>query len=483
MAAARFTWERIGEFLNRTEELAQLEGWWAGSERMPINLYGRRRAGKSWLFRRLAHGKPAVLLIAARSTQGAQLKAFAERLEPIVGVVPDIADLAGLFRVLFRAARKEKLLVVIDEFPWLLPTGKPETDAELSAIQAVFEEERDSSKLKLILCGSLVSQMESLQSESNPMHGRLIALHVKPLPYPEASLFLDHLPPLERFERFAITGGMPRYLHDLGTDPDLRTALSSALFSPSSALLDEARTVLMQELREPRTYFAILAALAHGDKELGEIANAIKVDSGPMSKYLATLQSMGIVRRRNPINAPDNSRNAHWHLADPFFRFWFRFVFPYQDDIENGLAGTDLFDAEVAPELNDHVAVEFEEWCRAWTRSNRGAKATKVGSWWGRAPRELRERAGRSSEEVDVVGMSRGRVTVIGEAKWQNKPLGPAILNDIEQYKIPALQAAGFKLADSVEVVLFAKAGYTKPLLAAADRDQNLTLVDVPAAL
>jgi hypothetical protein len=35
----------MGEFLDREEELARLEGWWAGSERMPVNLYGRRRVG------------------------------------------------------------------------------------------------------------------------------------------------------------------------------------------------------------------------------------------------------------------------------------------------------------------------------------------------------------------------------------------------------------------------------------------------------
>jgi len=60
-------------------------------------------------------------------------------------------------------------------------------------MQAVFEEERDDSKLKLILCGSLIGQMEALQSERSPLHGRLIPLQLHALPFGQASVFLREL--------------------------------------------------------------------------------------------------------------------------------------------------------------------------------------------------------------------------------------------------------------------------------------------------
>ena len=71
-----YVWPRVEEFIDRTIEIDRLETWWAGDERMPVNLYGRRRVGKSWLFRRFAHGKPAVLLVAERLAAGAQLTRF-----------------------------------------------------------------------------------------------------------------------------------------------------------------------------------------------------------------------------------------------------------------------------------------------------------------------------------------------------------------------------------------------------------------------
>jgi AAA+ ATPase superfamily predicted ATPase len=133
-----FHWRLVNSFLDRRDELSVLEQWWSSDDRMPINLFGRRRVGKSWLFRRLAHGKPAVMIVAQRLPAGAQLGKFSAQLEPLLGVRPDLPDVASLFRVLFRVGRDAKLLAVIDEFPWLLPGNGPGDEETLSAIQAVF---------------------------------------------------------------------------------------------------------------------------------------------------------------------------------------------------------------------------------------------------------------------------------------------------------------------------------------------------------
>jgi hypothetical protein len=45
---------------------------------------------------------------------------------------------------------------------------------------------RDASKLKLILTGSAIVQMESLQAEKSPRHGRVVPLALWPLTVAEA---------------------------------------------------------------------------------------------------------------------------------------------------------------------------------------------------------------------------------------------------------------------------------------------------------
>lgn len=481
MAIPVYEWSSIAEFLDRADELAELEKWWDSNERTPMSLYGRRRCGKSWLFRRFAHGKPAVLLVARRTAPGAQLDDFADKLEPVLGVRPALGNVAELFRTLYRAARDTKMIAVIDEFPYLLPSTEAEVERELTAIAAVMEEERDQSLLKLVLCGSLVSQMEALLSEKGPLHGRLLPLQLHPVAFPEARLFLRELEPVHQFERYSVAGGMPRYLSALSGSDDVADVVCDRVLNPNSALWDEGRTILEQELREPKVYFGILQELAAGAKEVAEIATALRSDAQRMSKYLATLQQMRLVERLLPLGALATSRLGHWHLRDPFLRFWFRFVFPFQDDLESGLAATTLYAAEVEPVFNEHVGPEFESYCRRWTRAHH--PVTRVGAWWGPSLHRLRRTGERSSEEIDVVGMARGQVTIAGEARWRNKPMDVGYLDTIDTYKLPALRQSGLRTAKTPQILLFSRGGYTRGLReAAADRD-DLTLIDVTAML
>ncbi len=427
----------------------------------PLSLYGRLGVGKSWLFRRFAHGRDAVLLVAAKSSEGAQLRGFERKLEPLLGVRPSIGSVAELFRVLLGAGRGRKFLAVIDEFPWLLP-GTEVLDTEMpSSIAAVLEDERDGSDTRLLLCGSYVQQMEALMGERGPLHGRLSPMQLRPMPFEQGALFMPTLSPIDQLERYAIAGGMPRHLSELGRG-QLRETIAQRVLDRDGPLWDEPRVVREQELRDSRNYFAVAAALAHGPVNVGEITNKAALPSKTVSKYLNTLAGLRIVSRALPINAPPSARNGRRTLDDPFFRFSFRFVFPLQDELENGLAATDLFDAEVAGNaLADHVAPEFETWCRAWVRATYGARATTVGPWWGNALNELRRTGVRSSEEVDIVGMKSGKATLVGEVKWRNSAMDANLIRDFEQSKVPAMKQDGLRFAADFTTLIISKGGYT----------------------
>ena len=481
MPLIRYRWALRDEFLNRSEELARLETWWSSSAREPLALIGRRRVGKSWLFRRFADGKPALILVAEQLPERAQLTRFAEILEPVLGFRPDVPDVPTLIRVLFRAARTAKLVAIIDEFPWLLGTSATGGRRALTAIQAVMEEERDDSKLKLILCGSQVAQMESLFGEKNPMHGRLERLLVRPLSFAESWPFLDAHDPIAAFERFAIAGGMPMYLTKLAHGP-LRTAVCNAILDRDAPLWNEGRSMLDQELREPRVYFAILEQLTGGAKSLNEIAQPLRMETGAVAKYLSTLIDLRLASKKEPFGAPSFHRAGRWQLDDSFLRFWFRFVFPHQSDLESGLRAEDLYDNEVADDIADHVSPVFENWCLEWLRSNRSAYATNYGNWWGNATNEFRKTKERSSEEIDAVGTKRNKVTIVAEAKWTNKQLTPQIVADLDTYKIPALRHS-LQVVTHPRIALFSKSGYSTALHELADTDPRIELIDIAAEL
>jgi len=478
VAVSEYRWPAVDQFIGRRAELARLEAWW---RELPVqsqgmNLYGRRRVGKSWLFRRFAHGKPAIILVAERTTPAQQLTKIAEQLEPHLGLRPEIRDVGELFRILFQFTRRGRALVVIDEFPYLLGNTASAISGALSSIQAVIEQHRDSSLAKIMVCGSTVSQMEDLQSEKNPLHGRFDRFVLQPLGFHESREFMPDLDIVEQFERYSVAGGMPRYLHTLCSG-DLERTLASKVVDSNSPLFNEPLSLLQSELREPNAYLAILEALAVKPTDVGVIADAVGLTSKSLSPYLENLRAMRLASRRLPVGADSTSRSGQWECPDHFLRFWFRFVRPFQTDLEAGSDATAHVRNHIRPHLPEHVSLVFEDVVRRWIRQTWGA-AGNVGAWWGNSLNHERAAKRRQTEEIDAVGLSAKQVVVVAEAKWTNKAMPLQVLEDLRNYKLPAMNQAGFRSSTDHCIVLTSRSGFTAGLQKASDADSRIRLID-----
>jgi AAA+ ATPase superfamily predicted ATPase len=469
-----FDFPALDRFIDRADDLSRLENWWQGPETNALALYGRRRVGKSWLFRRFAHGKPALVLVADRRAQSPQLDRFARQLEPLLGVRPALDSVAALIEALYTLAAGEKVLVVIDEFPYLLPTHDRERDDVLTGIQRVMED-RDASQLKLVLCGSYIGQMERLLS--GPLRGRLTAMPVEPLGFADASEYMTDGPPaVDAIERFSVAGGMSLYLDELARKGPLRERVCDRVLDSRGPLFNDPREVLEEELRAPGTYYSLLEELSTGKKSLADMATALGRRTTDIQSYLRTLRDMRIVERSAPVTAREDERNHRYRLADDFMRFWFRFVFPFQEDLKTGLPPDQLFDLEIAKVLGEHTSPAFEALCRLWALKR--GHATRVGSWWGNALNEHRRSGLRQSEELDVVGLQRGSVTLVGECKWTSAEPGPRILRDLEEFKLPAMRQAGVRFAARGPLIaIFARSGFRAGLVELAGGRDDVMLV------
>lgn len=90
-------------------------------------------------------------------------------------------------------------------------------------------------------------------------------------------------------------------------------------------------------------------------------------------------------------------------------------------------------------------------------------------------------RCSLSNEGRTIVGMARRRITVVGEAKWTTRPLDVTILRDLAEYKLPALEQAGFTVSPSCRSVLYSRSGYTDRLRRQAEAQPQLHLVSIAA--
>lgn len=457
--------EGHADFLCRTDQLERLRDWWDDpDDRHPMIVAGRRRTGKSWLCRELAHGLPADVLVCDRRAERDQLAAFAARLGE-----HSIADLAGFFRCLYRRARDERRLAVIDALPELLRLGHNAG----ATLAAVMREEAAASRLKLLLCGSRVP-MTALLRDRQALDGHGHLLEVEPLTFAESCAFQGRRSAGDLVARYAVAGGMPGYLRCLGGVASLRAAVCRMVLDPLAPFFDEPRRVLESDQVAGAVHFSLLRALAeHGELAWDRLLAHSGVDEGNASRAMRTLQDLHVVGATSPLFTDPTGRRRRYRLRDPLTRFWLRFVFPWQEELRAGLPPERHFDDVVAPRLPEHQAEAFAEICRDWVAAAFADATEVVGRWWGPARRSRP----RPTEEIAIVGRLGDRATVLGECEWSRARMSRRVLDELVTARVPALAQAGVDVAGAT-IVLFSRSGFGRELEAAAGARVRLVGVD-----
>jgi hypothetical protein len=148
---------------------------------------------------------------------------------------------------------------------------------------------------------------------------------------------------------------------------------------------------------------------------------------------LQRLQELRLVERRLPATIPpaqqQRSRQGRYHLSDPFFRFYFRFIAPLQDDLNYQ---PELVLPSIQQGLRAFVGqTAWEELARAWVRwaASAGVLAWQpqvIGSHWSR------------QVQVDVVAIDwQHRQILLGECKWGDDSVSRAVVRELLGTKTP----------------------------------------------
>lgn len=432
-------------------------------ERPPqlVVLRGRRRIGKSFLLVHALARSRGVFFQADEQNERFHLDLLAGEvsrlLEPRVPLRFDSWDEA--LETIGELARQKPLAIVLDEFQWL-KAAQPSLE---SIVQRHWDRwQRERTPVTLILSGSALRLMEGLLDPGAPLYGRAdYRPLLGPLDYRDASLFASRrLSAESKLRRYAVLGGTPQYQvwAGTGTLPDL---IAERILRKGESLYEEPLHLLReeQEIRDPGTYFAVVREIAAGRTRASEISNATQISTPNLVKMLSRLEALGYLEARSPLSprGPE-SRRTSYRLADPFFRFWFRFVFPNRSLLERGRVKEVL--RIVERDLDAFMGLAFEDCCREWTgRYGSDLPASQqLGSWWSRD----------GQTEVDVVGVSRGRYDLLGSCKWSKSTPASALEQLVAQRD--ALPKAG-----SARLAIFSR-GFSRTLRKRAD-EENVELI------
>jgi len=480
-------------FFNRTAELSALERAW--NSRRPVGqmllLRGRRRLGKTYLLQRFFAGapgetaKPHCYYLADQTTAASQRLQLAEQ---VLGALPEegvtAAELAVSWNQILRyvsastraaaaGGSNGRFGLILDEFPYLVQ----QTPELPSILQSWWDRDGAHAPVFVVLCGSQLSAMEALGSESAPLFGRFTAGNflLSPLTYNDVACFYadsPHYGVAETLTMYGVLGGTPRY-HAL-VDPARRPRdeLVDLLFRPRGALEGEVSFLLgSEQIRDPAPYNAVLAAIAQGHTQFGDILSHSGTERGQLSFYLKTLLKLDWITRELPFEETSD-RRALYGVADPFLAFWYRFVQP----LASALSFSDpaaLYQAQVEPLLPDYMGrYVFEKVCHQWLRKHAAGRLGIVledaGRWWSRD----------GQLELDVMARLAGENTYLfGECKWsQNRPVGTSVYTDLVA-KVARLPEGRHRR--DPRYVLFSVGGFTPELAAlAAEPGNRLSLVD-----
>ena len=233
-----------------------------------------------------------------------------------------------------------KPVIVIDEFQYI---GKS-NPAFPSVFQRIWEEQLKDKPVMVILCGSLISMMESQTlSYNSPLYGRRTAqMKLKQIPFRYYRQFFPDKSENELVEMYAVTGGVPKYIESFADVGDIYEGISENILNPSGYLYDEPQFLLQQEVSEVGSYFSIIKAIAAGNSKLSAIATLLEVKSTSLTKYLKTLIDLDILEREVPVTEdnPEKSKKGLYKIKDNYLRFWFAFVYPNLSFIESGNSGS-----------------------------------------------------------------------------------------------------------------------------------------------
>lgn len=207
--------------------------------------------------------------------------------------------------------------------------------------------------------------------------------------------------------------------------------------------------------------------MASGEERPSDIARAVgRHSAAEIFDHLRRLQELHFLRRQVPVTESNRPRTQRvlYRLADPYLHFWFRYVSPFQSFLQV-TKGVELWQREIQPSLDEFVArTIWEEVCiqHLWRRLARNelssVRFAQLGRWWD------------GSDEIDLVGLWRGRASVVGECKWTSAPVGERVLTNLQ------VKAQRLPLDASPLWVLASRTGFEPGLRSRAERGEVVLL-------
>lgn len=428
-------------------------------------IYGRRRIGKSELIKQVLKETEikSIYYECKQTTEQNNVDSLAELISELFEFPkPAFENMEVLLQFLFQKAEKEQLILVLDEYPYLRENSKGLD----SILQSVIDHYKDTSNMKLIVCGSYVDTMKALLEKQNPLYGRIdLTLNLKPMDYYESALFYSEFSDEDKVRLFSVFGGIPYYNRLIDSGKSVRDNIIDLIASPGARLENEVSMYLNSEISKITNANEVFEALAKGFSRYKDILDQSNVSSGPaLIDILDKLMRMDVVAKEAPINDENNKKKSGYFISDNLSLFYYKYIFRNMSRLN--IMDPDVFyDRYISDDFETkYVPKSFERICKQYLiRKNRKGLMDeifeKIGKYYYDDPAE------KKNGEFDIVTQD-DRGYIFYEAKFRKD----LVTESIVQNEIQQVEQTGLKC---YKYGFFSREGFT------CEKEENRILIEL----
>lgn len=447
------------KFIGREEELKLLNGLIKSDNFESILIYGRRRIGKSELIKYCLETNDILSIYyeAKQTSEQNNLISFSNIVSYSLNLPLGFNNIEELLDFIFKQAQDKKIILVIDEYPFL----KNKIEGMDSILQTLIDKYSNTTKLKLIICGSYIQVMKDLLSVHNPLYGRFKkSIDLLPMNYYDSSKFYNKFSNEDKIALYSVFGGIPYYNSLINENKSVKENIIDLIASKDSSLFQEIPSFLNTEISRIVNANEVFEVLGKGYHKFTDIVDKSHVSSAPSTiDVLEQLINLRLVEKRAPINDENNKRKSGYYISDNLALFYYKYIFINQSII-NIMNKNDFYNTFIKEDFYTmYIPKQFETICKEYLiKENKKGKLKtpfyKIGTYYYDDPKT------KTNGEFDIVTLDKNGY-IFYECKYKDKAINNQIIyKEIEQVKNTNL--ACYKYG------FFSKNGFTK------DVDNNI---------
>ena len=351
------------------------------------------------------------------------------------GIKPD--DWGNIFWHLSKYTAEGPVLIVFDEISWMGEKDPNFLGKLKTAWDMYFSK---NPQLILVLCGSISSWIEENILSNTGFVGRIsIDLILEELPLNVCNAFWHpkekRITAYEKFKLLSVTGGVPLYLERIKPELPAEQNIRDLCFMQGGLLVREFDEIFSDLFsRKNASHKEIVACLANGPKDLGQICKELKKElGGGYSRHLDDLVKAGFVQRDFTwsLDSGKESKLSKYRLSDNYLRFYLKYIAPNRSKIEKGAFANAALSR--FPGWESLMGLQFENLVAhnrkaLWNLLNLSPDEIVMDGPFFQNPT-----ARQAGCQIDYLIQTRFHNLYLCEVKFSKNPIGQKIINEMEE--------------------------------------------------